>query len=387
MGWVSGTVRERLLAQTSQLWGAPGVIDLGIGQPQDALLPAGLLGQVPDDAARGGGVRYPLQYGLERGDGRLRVALAEFLSGPYGAPVDPDLMMISNGNSQAIDLCCATLTEPGDVVLVEDPTYFLALRIFRDHGVRVVGVPLDDGGMRLDALAEAIERHRPTLIYTIPAAHNPTGVSLAEDRRDALVALAAEHGVLVVADEVYQLLQYAGEAPRPLANRIGAGNVISLGTFSKILAPGLRLGWIQAAEPLLQRLEARGTLASGGGLNPFTSAIVAPALEDGSVAQYLEHVVGVFRGRVAVMDGALRREVPGARYAVPDAGYFFWVRLDGVDTAALRPRALERGAGFHPGSVFSVGGGFTDHLRLSFAYYGAEEIERAVAAIGRAVAL
>jgi DNA-binding transcriptional MocR family regulator len=348
--------------------------------------------------ASGAGRRYPLQYGLERGDGNLRVALAEFLGPRYSTSVtgaddvvrvDPQLMMVTNGNSHAIDLCCGVLTRPGDVVFVEEPTYFLALTIFRDHGLRVVGIPVDDDGLSLEALEDELTRHRPAFVYTIPAAHNPTGVSLSADRRRRLVELAVRHDFLVVADEVYHLLRYDGVSPHPLAAYVDSGVVLSLGTFSKFLAPGLRLGWVQAAEPLLLRLEARGAIVSGGGVNPFASAVVAPLLEDGSVAAYLDQLVEVFRDRISVMDDALREHLPfavhGVTYRRPDAGYFFWLRFpESVDTAVVRPRALALGAGFQPGRAFSTSGRQANHLRLSFAYYGNDELRTAVAAIGRA---
>jgi 2-aminoadipate transaminase len=388
MAWVDPEVRQRLQAQTTQLWGAAGVVDLGIGQPQDALLPVEAMSRALAGAAAAGR-RHPLQYGLERGDGNLRVALAEFLAERYGQAADPELMFVTNGNSHAIDLCCGVLTSPGDVVFVEEPTYFLALSIFRDHGLRVVGIPVDDEGLSIEALEDELSRHRPAFVYTIPAAHNPTGVTLTASRRARLVELALEHDFVVVADEVYHLLRYEGQPPAPLAADIGSGVVLSLGTFSKILAPGLRLGWVQAAEPLLRRLEARGAVVSGGGVNPLPASLVATMLDDGSVADYLDHLLQVFGRRVEVMDAAVREHLPldglGVTYRRPDAGYFFWLRFpEGVDTAAVRPRALALGAGFQPGRAFSTVGALPNYLRLSFAYYGDDDLWSAVAAIGQA---
>jgi DNA-binding transcriptional MocR family regulator len=252
---------------------------------------------------------------------------------------------------------------------------------------------MDDEGISAQALAAAIDRHAPRLLYTIPSAHNPTGLTTSEQRRREVVELARANDVLVLADEVYHLLRYDGAPPQPMAAHVDSGVVVCLNTFSKILAPGLRLGWIQAAEPLVARLEQRGYLVSGGGLNPFTAALVADVLDDGTAAAYLEQLRAIFAERITVMDGALRRHLPAARYITPTAGYFFWLRLgagdaDGrgggpVDTAALRPRARELGAGFQPGPAFSATGGLTDHLRLSFAYYGTDEIETGVEILGR----
>ena len=332
-------------------------IDLGVGQPQDAILPVGLMARAMT-AAVAARQSNPLQYGAERGGGQLRSTLADFLAARYRTPVVVEQLLISNGNSQAIDLCCAAFTRPGDVVFVEEPTYFLALQIFADHGLRVVGIPVDDDGLRIDTLEAELAYHSPRLVYTIPTGQNPTGSSMPAERRRQLVELANERGFLVLADEVYQLLDYSGSPPEPLAAQVDSGVVLSLGTFSKILAPGLRLGWIQAREELLDVLAARGQLLSGGGLNPFASAVVAPFLADGSVVGYLDldDLRGTLHRRLVAMDEALSAHVPpGVTYRCPQAGYFFWLKFpEEVETAAVRPAALAAGVGFQPGPVFST---------------------------------
>lgn len=398
MAPVPPEVRQRLAAETVQLWSSGDVVDLAIGQPQDAILPTAMLDAA---LARAGadGIGYAWQYGHERGDGILRTELADFLEPRYGCPVDPDLMLVTNGNSQAIDLCCGVFAAPGDVVFVEEPSYHLAMQIFRDHHLQLVGIPVDEDGLSIEALQDALTRHRPAFLYTIPAAQNPTGATLPSDRRRRLVELAQQHGFLVVADEVYHLLQYStagpgpaadgpAAGPEPMAAYVDSGVVLSLGTFSKILAPGLRLGWIQAARPLVERLEARGFIISGGGLNPAPAAVVARVLADGSAADYLASLLPLFRGRVERMDAGLRAVLPAdVHWRTPTGGYFFWLRFPpGVDTAALLPKARELGVGYAPGSRFSADGGLADHLRLSFAYYGDEQLAAAVQALGRAFA-
>ena len=375
------------MSQATQISTAPGVVDLGVGQPQEAILPVDLIARAMTAAAELR-QRHPLQYGVERGDGHLRAALAEFLTERYGESVNGEQLLISNGNSQAIDMCCGVLTEPGDVVFVEEPTYFLALRIFADHGLRVVGIPVDDQGLRIDALEAELAVHSPRLLYCIPTGHNPTGASMPVERRRRLVELARKHGFLVLADEVYQLLDYTGSPPEPLAAQVDSGVVLSLGTFSKILAPGLRLGWIQAGEELLEALAARGQLISGGGLNPFGAALVAPILDDGGVADYLDGLREILHGRLVAMDEALQVHLPpGARYRRPDAGYFFWLRFpEEVETAALRPAALAAGVGFQPGPAFSTHGGSANCVRLSFSYYDDATIRTAVDTLCRTFA-
>jgi 2-aminoadipate transaminase len=376
-------MQEMPADRETQVQTVPGVVDLGVGQPQETILPVDLIGR----AMRAAGEthqRLGLQYGPERGAGFARAALGDFLTEQYGVGVDAARLLISNGNSQAIDLCCATLTAPGDTVFVEEPTYFLALRIFADHGLRVVGVPVDGEGLRIDALEALLAEYSPRLVYIIPSGQNPTGSSMPTERRRRLVELAQEHDFLVLADEAYQLLHYTGDVPEPIGAHADSGVVVSLGTFSKILAPGLRLGWIQSSEHLLDTLASRGQLVSGGGLNPFTSALIASVLRDGGMAAYLTDLRRTLSRRLMAMDVALQAHMPPAvTYRRPDAGYFFWLRFpEQIETAALLPAARDAGVGFQPGSVFSTSGQQTNCLRLSFAFYDEPTLTAAVASLG-----
>jgi 2-aminoadipate transaminase len=330
---------------------------------------------------------YPLQYGTELGDGYLRLSLAEFLTETYGVPCDPEPIFITNGNSQAIDLVCSVFAQPGDVVFVEEPSYFLALDIFRQHHLRIVGIPVDEHGLRIDALEAALTVEPPAFIYVIPTYQNPTGYTLPVERRERLVALATEHQFLIVADDVYHLLSYTASVPPPMAAYIDSGVVLSLGTFTKILAPGLRLGWIQAAMALIERLANAGFIVSGGGLNPFTSAIVTTLVEDGSLRNYLDFLRTTYRERVMVMDASLSAHFPKTvKYYVPAGGYFFWLRFpEGTDTATFLPKAAEHKVGFRSGSKFTVDGSLANYMRLSFAFYDSPTIERGIAALAKAI--
>ncbi len=365
---------------------AADVIDFGIGHPQDAILPLDIMRSAAA-AVMADGDPYPLQYGTELGDGYLRLALASFLGDAYGVPVEPETMYITNGNSQAIDQICSVLAQPGDVVFVEEPSYFLVLDILRQHHLQIVAIPIDEHGLRIDALQAALAVHRPAFLYTIPTFHNPTGVTLPIERREQLVALAEQHGFLIVADEVYHLLSYRNAVPPPMAAYIDSAVVLSLGTFTKILAPGLRLGWIQAAMPLVQRLANAGLVVSGGGLNPFTSAIVRRVVEDGALDTYLAFLRTTYRARVAVMHDALRRHFPPfVTYDLPSGGYFFWLRFpDSVDTSTLLSEAAAHKVGFRSGSTFTANGSHANFMRLSFAYYDSPTIERGIAALAAAV--
>jgi 2-aminoadipate transaminase len=367
--------------------GAPdrGVINFSVGQPSADLLPLRLLASGCErffaDAAP-----FDLNYGHRQGDARFRSALATFLGGAAGSPVDPDSLMLTGGISQALDFACGRLAKAGDVIFVEEPTYPYSLPIFRDHGLEVVGVPVDAGGMDVDELERLLARHRPTLVYTIPAFHNPTGRVLEPARREKLIALSREHGFTILADEVYQLLYHGAPPPPSFGVQGAAGNVLALGTFSKILAPALRLGWIQTTPALMQRLLASGALLSGGNFNHFTSHLVRKLMESGELAANVAVLRASYTERAQAMDSALRKHLSGvARWEKPGGGYFFWLELpEGADAAALAAAASAAGTGFLPGAACSNAGGLRHCLRLSFAHYTVPDIHEGIARLRKA---
>ena len=215
---------------------------------------------------------------------RFRTALSDFLGKSTGSPVDPDSLMLTAGISQALDFVCGRFTRPGDVVFVEEPSYPYSFPIFRDHGLEILGVRVDGAGVDVDVLERELAKRRPKLVYTIPAFHNPTGQVLDRARRERLISLSREHGFIIVADEAYQLLHHGTPPPPSFGALGGDGNVLSLGTFSKILAPGLRLGWIQTTPDLMATLLASGALVSGGNFNHFTSHVVRQLMESGELS-------------------------------------------------------------------------------------------------------
>jgi len=266
---------------------------------------------------------------------------------------------------------------------VEEPTYFLALRIFADHDLRIVPIRTDENGLVIKSLEENLESFQPKFLYTVPTFQNPGGHTLTEERRERLVSLSQEHDFLIVADEVYHFLNYSGQQIKPFASYTDLETVISLGSFSKILAPGLRLGWMQAHPNNIKRLTSSGLLDSGGGLNPFTSAIVRELIEAGDLEKNIDHLITTYQARLKVMDAALRREIPQAEFATPKGGFFFWVRLPGVDSAQLRDRAREFNVGLRQGVLFSSQGGMREYVRLCFSFYDQERIEEGVRRLKR----
>ena len=413
---------------------AQGRLDLGVGHPGPALLPLTELHRTASDALAGDDPSV-LQYGAEQGDEHFRRALAAFLTeqssgtgappsaahsagsipapgtapsaGPSAGPsggataprhgsggraVDPARLFVTSGASQALDLVCTLATRAGERVLVEAPSYHLALAMFADHGLEVGVVASDEDGVVPEALERELAARPAALLYVVSAFANPSGRTLAPERHARVRDVAARHAVTVVSDEAYRLLAFDGAPPPTLAFE-GAEHVLALGSFSKILAPGLRLGWVQAEPVWMQRLERAGLLLSGGGLNPLPSALVGPLLEDGTLGRHLGTLRRTYAERAEVLAAALARHVPAARFGRPLGGYYLWPRVPGVDFAALLPRALEHGVGFVPGARFAptsllasaVSSALAERARLCFAYHAAPELEEAIRRLATAL--
>ncbi len=371
--------------QVAQISVPEGWIDFGIGQPHVDILPLEQLEEAARHRLRQGD-RTILQYGMQQGNGQFRNSLAQFLSAQYEAAVDPDHLFITAGISQALDQICALHTQPGDTVFVEEPSYFLALRIFADYGLKVISTPIDEDGLVIDALEKKLVKHKPVFIYTIPAFHNPAGVTLSANRREKLVSLAEKHDFLIVADEVYQLLAYTATPPLPMTYFDTAARVLSLGSFSKILAPGLRLGWMQAKPSLLEPFTVCGYLDSGGGLNPFVSSIVESVIELGLQKDYLNFLKKTYRNRMVKLGKALRERIPALTFADPDGGYFIWSYLpEGTDAETLLAEANKHQVGFQPGIKFSSAEGLRNYLRFCFAFYGEADLLEGVERLSRII--
>jgi len=364
--------------QTVQNQVPPDMIDLGLGDPNPALFPVDALRAAAEERLKQADTSF-LQYGVEQGDAYFRLALARFLSRNYGLPMESETIFVTAGISSALDLLCTVFTQAGDTIFVEEPTYFLAPKIFGDHKLNIVPIPTDESGLIIEALEEKLTKYKPKFLYTIPIHHNPTGTTLTEARRARLIELAQQHEFLVLADEVYQLLSYSDQVPQPFASDIHLENIISLGSFSKILAPGLRLGWIQAHARNIQRLVASGLLDSGGGMNPFASAIVRGVIESGDLDKNLHKLINTYRPRLMKMDALLKEHLWDVKYALPQGGYFFWLRLpEPMDATEFRKQAKSLHVDIRPGTLFSCNHGLRNYIRLCFAYYDEAQIEQGI---------
>jgi 2-aminoadipate transaminase len=377
-----------------QLFCRPGIVELCWGHPDLALLPvAGLLQATQVALERDGPLA--LSYGAEQGPGRLIEQLCARLGRLEGVAPPPEQMMITGGASQALDMLCTLLTQPGDVVLVESPTYHLALRVLRDHGLELVPVPSDDQGLRVDALKEVLaelqrQGRRPRLLYLVPTFNNPTGVTLEVERRETLLELvqrtqtADSPGLIVLEDDVYRELWYDSPPPPPLYSLSPAGPVVQLGSFSKVLAPGLRLGWMCAEPGIIRRCTGSGMLDSGGGLNHFTAHVVAAFIELGLLDRQVETLRASYRQRRDALMDALTDHLPEACHWIrPAGGFFAWLRLPpGVDSTALLPTAESAGVSYVPGARFHTDGDGGRYCRLAFTLVSPEELEEGARRLG-----
>ena len=370
-----------------------GVIDLGWGHPSPRLHPVGAVRDAADRLFSRGGTE-PLQYGATQGYGPYLETLAWFLSRQesYGMSVDPRSLFLTAGASQGLDLTCTLFTREGDTVLVEEPTYFVIEKIFRAHHLDVQGVPTNEDGLDVDALEQMLETEgfRPRFIYTIPSYHNPMGSVLPGDRRKRLVELAHRFDFLVLADEVYQMVHFADIPARPVISFDNGpdGRTISYGSFSKILSPGLRIGWIQASPGIVDRFADAAVTFSGGGFNQFASALVKEVIDMGLLDENIRMLRRVYSERADAMDLEIRSQFGDlVDFSKPSGGYYFWLRFPGgLDTVELLPWAEERGVSFRPGNAFSDSGRFTDFLRLTYTLYEKEGLEEGVRRLAGAAA-
>ena len=360
-----------------------GTINFGVGQPSADLLPMQLVEQATERFFRTA-QPFDLNYGARIGDERFRNSLANFLTDNYCQTVTADHLFLSGGISQALDLICSHFSKPGDTIIVEDPCYFLAFQIFIDHGLNLVGVPVDEHGIIIDVLESILAETKPALLYTIPSYQNPSGHVMSASRRKRLVELSQQHDFLVLADEVYQMLYYGNRPPDALGTVAESGTVFSLGSFSKILAPGLRLGWIQTSGENVQRLSQIGFISSGGSVNHFASHVVRSAIDMGTQQMHLEQLRIAYRRRIEAMDCALTQHLgQHATWNRPDGGYFFWLKLKkNTNIQQLRRKATEKKVGFQAGELFSCTGSTRNYIRLCFAHYQEDEIREGIARLG-----
>lgn len=362
----------------------PDILSFAGGLPAPELFPVDAIARALAEVLQGAG-KSALQYSTTEGFAPLRAWIADHL-GRRGIPAHPDELLITNGSQQGIDLVARVFLDPGDVVLVENPTYLAAIQAFAAYQVRLVAVPSDDDGMRVDEVAALIAQHRPKLIYLVSSFQNPTGTTLPQARRAALAEIAAQHGVAVLEDDPYGELAFTGPAPRPLA-AAGTGNVFYLGTFSKTLAPGLRIGWIWGDAGVVRKAtiaKQAADLHTGTLAQRATVAL----LDRFDYASHVARICEVYRDRLHTMLAALTEHAPaGCRWVAPTGGMFVWLQLPaGLDAAALFPTGIARKVAFVPGAAFFVENVRRDFVRLNFSNQPPASIVEGMRRFGEVVA-
>jgi len=364
------------------------VISLAGGLPDTTTFPpdsyAALMGTVASESCA-----RALQYGPTEGLSAIKSCVATVMAAE-GMTIDPGEVLITTGGQQVIDLVCKTLLDPGDVVVAEAPTYPGAIPTFCAYQADVVQITMDREGMRTDELQSTLDQlessgRRPKFIYTVPNFHNPAGVTLSLQRRRELVAIAAERELLVLEDNPYGLLRYEGE---PLATlySMDPDFVIYAGTFSKILSPGVRLGWTLAPEPILAKMQI-GKQASDLCSSSISQYFVCAYFDTGPWGEYLRSLVEIYRRRRDVMLDALAEHFPReAQWTRPEGGLFLWATLpDFIDTTDLLARALREQVAFVPGRAAYVDGRGAASMRLNFSGVGEDEIREGIRRIGEVV--
>lgn len=386
-------VETSAIRELFKLLGKPGIISFAGGFPDSAMFDVEGIKEAANKALteEAGGA---LQYGATEGYNPLREQLAAFM-GTKGVTVAPDGLIVTTGSQQALDLLGKTMIDPGDKVIVEGPTFLATIQCFRLYGADLVSAPIDANGVDTDELEKLMAEHKPKFVYLIPTFGNPSGAMLSLERRKKVLALAVKYNTLVVEDDPYGDL-YFNEAPPPsilsLSKDVpGSRELLAhCGSMSKVLSPGLRVGWMIAPAELL----AKATMCkqfSDAHTSTFAQATAAQYLKAGRMPATLAKVRKAYGERALAMGAALKRELGDAiEFTQPQGGLFFWARLTGAggktkDAGEFAKRAIEQGVAFVPGAPFFAGEPDVSTFRLSFATADVGKIEEGVERLGKAL--
>ena len=387
-------VETSAIRELFKLLGKPGIISFAGGFPDSAMFDVEGIREATNralDEEPGAA----LQYGATEGYGPLREQLATFMATKGATDVALEQLIVTTGSQQALDLLGKTMISPGDKVIVEGPTFLATIQCFRLYGADLISAPVDAQGVNTDTLEQLIAEHQPKLVYLIPTFGNPSGALLGLERRKRVLELAVKYQTLVVEDDPYGDL-YFGEAPPPsmlaLSPQVPGSRdwLAHCGSLSKVLSPGLRVGWMIAPPDLL----ARATMCkqfSDAHTSTFAQATAAQYLNAGRMPATLAHVRQVYAERAQAMGSALRQHLGEAiDFVQPEGGLFFWARLTGAkgniaDGAEFARRAIAQGVAFVPGVPFYAANPDRATLRLSFATADVARIEEGVARLGKAL--
>ena len=386
-------VETSAIRELFKLLGKPGIISFAGGFPDPAMFDvAGIQAAASKALSEEPGAA--LQYGATEGYQPLREQLSAFMA-TKGMAVAPGELIVTTGSQQGLDLLGKTMISPGDKVIVEGPTFLATIQCFRLYGAELISAPVDAHGVVPEALEQLMAEHQPKFVYLIPTFGNPSGALLSLARRKQILAMAVKHNTLVVEDDPYGDL-YFGEAPPPSllalsADVPGSRDLIAYcGSLSKVLSPGLRVGWM-AAQPALLANAVMCKQFSDAHTSTFAQATAAQYLKAGGMPATLAKVRSVYAERAQAMGRALTRELGDAvEFTQPEGGLFFWARLTGArgqvsNAADFAKRAIEQGVAFVPGAPFYAANPDTATFRLSFATADVAKIEEGVARLGKAI--
>jgi 2-aminoadipate transaminase len=383
-------MRSSAMRDLMAITARPEVISLAGGLPDTSTFPAESFAAQMTRIAHESSAQA-LQYGPTEGFEETKACLVEVMAAEGMAP-DPDDLIVTTGGQQAIDLITKALVDPGDPVICEAPTYPGAVPTFCSYEADVRQVATDDDGMRVDELEELLvalarEGRRPKFIYSVPSFQNPAGVTLSEERRRRLVELAREHEVLIVEDNPYGLLRYDGDPQPTLYSLDGGDYVLYLGTLSKILSPGIRIGWVAAPPPVLEKI-GLGKQAADLCTSTLSQYFVREYFGEGRWLDYVADLVEIYRRRRDAMLDALEHHFPPqAEWTRPEGGLFLWATLpDYIDTTDLLAKALRDNVAFVPGrAAYADGVRGASSMRLNFSASDEDELREGIRRIGSVV--
>lgn len=354
--------------------GRPGMISFAGGNPSLAALPDELCADIARDVLRTDGKRI-LQYGATEGYPPLLESLRAYLETRYGFDFEENGVLPTTGSTSGMDLLLKAFVNSGDAVLVESPTFLGNMQTLNLYQAKLIPVESDAGGVKLDVLEALIQKHHPKLFYIIPSFQNPSGRTLAADRRKPIAELAAKYGFLVLEDDPYRDLRYTGEHLPTIKSYDHTGHVAYMGSFSKIISPGLRVGYLVAQQEIVRKcaIGKQGTDLHTPNLN---QAIVDQFLRRGLLAPHIQSILPAYRDQMRRMLDALETFPEGTRYTVPEGGLFIWAELpESLNATELFPAAVNAGVAYVPGTYFYPFGGHHNTLRLNFSNSTPEQID------------
>ncbi len=340
-----------------------GIIDLSKGELAEDVFPEGYLNDI---LGRLSGKISSLGYEDRSGYEPLRQAIADYMA-RQGTPVSPSSILIVSGAMQGLQLIASGLLERGSSIFLEEPSYLYSLHLFQSLGMSLTGVQMDEEGLDTESLQQIWKPGQPSALYTIPCFHNPTGILMSEARRKKLISYCALHQLPIIEDDIYRDLWLDKPPPPSLKSLDSRGNVLYIGSLSKTLSPGLRIGWIAGARPVIERLSAV-KMQSDYGTSSLSQRVAAEWLGEGLYEQHLEYVrKELIKRRESANDSLKRHLSDVADWFMPDGGFFIWLRLkQDISIKELYAEALNEGILFHPGSIYTEGA--SRSIRLSYGY-------------------